>query len=471
MNDLAVQNKSILDELPPEWPQPLLDDIRQEIGQTDRKVVILDDDPTGTQTSKNIPILTEWSVASLENELRGDAPAFFVLTNSRSMSPSEACALARDIGDNLLIACRRTGKTVEVISRSDSTLRGHYPEEVTVLAEALQQETLPHLIIPFFLEGGRYTLNNIHYVMEKEDLVPAAQTPFAKDAAFGFSNSDLRLWIQEKTSGKVPAEQVVAISVEDIRLGGPEKVADILLSVAEGGVCIVNSVSYRDMETVTMALFRAAQNGRNFLARTAASFVRTRLGQDFADSFLGRKELITKSDNGGLFVVGSYVEKTTIQLQRLLEAGFIEGLELNAEKLLEPAAMKTEISRLKDTLNVMLAAGRDVAVFTSRKLVSADSVEESLRIGNLVSSSLIEVVQGLKVQPRYLVAKGGITSSDMATKGLQVKRAMVIGQVQPGVPVWRLGKESAYPGMAYIVYPGNVGGENGLAELSTLLKS
>lgn len=73
-------------------------------------------------------------------------------------------------------------------------------------------------------------------------------------------------------------------------------------------------------------------------------------------------------------------------------------------------------------------------------------------------------VSNLQSRPNFVVAKGGITSSDVATKGLMIRRAMVLGQILPGIPVWRAGPESKFPGMPYVIFPGNVGGETALLE-------
>ena len=96
--------------------------------------------------------------------------------------------------------------------------------------------------------------------------------------------------------------------------------------------------------------------------------------------------------------------------------------------------------------------------------------ESNLSIGSRVSDALIAILGLISTRPRYLIAKGGITSSDVATKGLGVKRALILGQILPGVPVWQLGPESKYPGMPYIVFPGNVGGPGALAEAVNILK-
>lgn len=456
---------SYLDTLPPEWQEDLLPRIQQELGQSTYKVVVLDDDPTGTQTVRDIPVLTTWSVAALEEELSGEFPAFFILTNSRSLTENAACDLAREIGENLYRASEKSGVRVVVISRSDSTLRGHFPSEVDASAQALSKDQLPYLIVPFFMEGGRFTLNDIHYVKELDSLVPASMTPFAKDAAFGFANSNLKNYIEEKTGGKIKAEEVISVSLQDIRIGGPDQVADIFRSVPKGAACFVNAASYRDMEVVVSALIKVENDGYEFLYRTAASFVRSRIGLDAGDGLLAGDQLVSPSDNGGLFVIGSYVPKTTSQVSALFDLTDVAAIEVQVDELLDESRRAAEIERVVSFTNQTLGSGADAAIYTSRSLVSGSDAASSLEIGRIVSESLVEIVSSITRQPRYLVAKGGITSSDIATKALGIKRAMVIGQALPGVPAWRCGEETRYPGMTYIVFPGNVGEDDALAQI------
>ncbi|MBU1566923.1 MAG: hypothetical protein KJ630_15025 [Proteobacteria bacterium] len=471
MRSTTVSAMSHLNSLPPEWSTDLLPAIREEIGSSRYKIIILDDDPTGTQTARDLPVLTKWSEQDLREELVREYPAFFILTNSRSLPEDQACSLARDIGTNLRRASEATGVRVVLISRSDSTLRGHFPAEVDAMAEAMGKESLPYLILPFFLEGGRYTINDIHYVRDQDQLIPASQTPFAKDAAFGFSHSNLKEWVEEKTCGKIPASAVTSVTIDDIRRGGPHKVAEILSSVNPGCACIVNAASYRDIEVIVTALLMVEHDGKEFLYRTAASFVRTRTGLDHRAELLSRSELAGDSYHGGLFVIGSYVEKTSLQLEALLAKTRVKSIEVEVEALLDPALRQKEIARAAVEVSEFLAAGQDTVLFTSRKLITGKDPAASLTIGQTVSDSLIAITWAISVQPRYLVAKGGITSSDIATKGLGVCRAMVIGQAQPGVPVWRLGPETRYPGMSYIIFPGNVGEENALACLQKNLEA
>jgi len=459
-----------LAQLPGEWPEDLLPAIRREVAGSRRKLVILDDDPTGTQTVHDLPVLTVWNRQTLVEELLGGYPAFFILTNSRSLPEPQARALAAEIGTSLRLAMEISGVETVVVSRSDSTLRGHFPAEVDSLAEAMGRQGLPYLLIPFFLEGGRYTVDNVHYVREGDTLIPAAQTPFAQDAAFGFCHSDLSDWVEEKSRGRISADRVVSISLEDIRLGGVTAVTEKLLAVPPGSACIVNAASYRDMEVVVAATLAAEKQGADFLYRTAASFVRTRVGISPQEGVLPGERMTGDSPHGGLFVIGSYVPKTGKQLANLLKDGAVVAVELSVPKLLADTTGEEEISRASGLVNELLTVGRDVALYTSRELVTGDDAAKSLAIGAMVSRSLIEVVRELAVAPRYLVAKGGITSSDVATAGLNVRRAMVLGQALPGVPAWQLGAESRYPGMAYIVFPGNVGDDQALVSLQRKLR-
>lgn len=470
MDKKRVDKERFLASLPHEWPDDLLPEIQHQVQVSRRKVVVLDDDPTGTQTVHSVPVLTEWPVEALRDELVNDLPAFYLLTNSRSLPLAEAESMNTEIGRNLVEAAQQANRPFVVVSRSDSTLRGHFPGEVQALAEALEQDFDAWLIIPFFLEGGRYTIDDIHYVAEGAWLVPAGETEFARDIAFGYQASNLRQWVEEKTRGCTSADAVASISIEDIRRGGPEWVAERLAGLTRGQVCVVNAASMSDLEVFTWGLMTAEAHGRRFLYRTAASFVRVRAG-------IAPQPLLTQEDlelpelGGGLIVVGSYVPRTTSQVDALLAYPGILGIEVDVLALLDDSRRQAEIERVAEHAEEALICHQDVVIYTSRLLVTSEDAESSLSVGQRVSEGLASIVLATSTRPRYLLAKGGITSSDVATGGLGVKRALVLGQILPGVPVWQLGPGSRHPGMPYIVFPGNVGSSGVLIEIVTALGS
>ncbi len=466
-----MPKEDLLARLPPEWPETdLRIRIREATRASRRKVVVLDDDPTGTQTVHDLPVLTEWTPGALAAAWEEAETTFYILTNSRRYPLAEATAMNQEIARNLCHVARAHGAEPLVVSRSDSTLRGHYPDEVSALRQALEAELGVRydgvVIVPFFLEGGRYTIHDIHWVQTGEELTPAAETEFARDSTFGYRHSNLREWVAEKTEGRVPADSVLSVSLRDIRKGGPGRVAELLGLVRDRQVLVVNAAAYRDLEVLVWGMIQAEEQGKRFLFRTAASFVKVRGGIPDR-GLLSPEELRsarTGEGTGGLTLVGSYVQRTTEQLNRALRLDDTVGLELQVSRVLDEISHQDEIELTRKQVEAELKQGRDVVLYTSRALFVPSHMTQ-LQAAQRVSDALAWVLGALSVRPRYLIGKGGITSSDLATDALGVRKARVLGQIVPGVPVWRLGPESKYPGLAYVVFPGNVGDTEALARV------
>ncbi len=452
--------------LPPEWGEDLAPAIREAFAKAGVTLIVMDDDPTGCQTVHDTPILTAWPVDALRDEFER-SPCFFILTNSRSLPAREAAELNREVAGNIVKAA--AGRRFMVISRSDSTLRGHFKAEIEALTAGFGLRDAVTLCIPAFFEGGRFTIGDIHYVKDGDNLIPAAETPYAKDPSFGFTSSNLRDYVCEKMGGAVSREDICSVSLDDIRRGGPDRVAGKLSGCPGGSFCIVNACARSDMDVVALAVFRAMAEGKRFLFRTAAAIIPALIG-------LGTRPLLAAADFApaqtgcGLVVVGSFVPMSSRQLAHLLNHGDVSGFELDVKRLLSGEG-KTEIQRVITDANRSVAARRDTVVYTSRELVMGATAEDSIRIQAGVAGALIEIVRGIQSAPRYVLAKGGITSHDVAAKALGVQRALVAGQIIPGVPVWRLGEGSRFPGMGYIVFPGNVGGETSMTDVVRALRN
>ena len=425
-------------------------------------VIVLDDDPTGTQTVHDIPVLTEWSRESVLEQFNSGTELFYILTNSRSLTEKNAVELTNEIGSNIKAAASENNTRFWVISRSDSTLRGHYPAEVQALQQSLALNGV-EFIIPCFFEGGRYTVKDIHYVRQGDQLIPAAETPYAKDAVFGYNHSNLRFWIEEKTNGLVDQSLVQSISLEDLREQSLEKLTTKISKFRPGDHCVVNATCYEDLNAFCLALL---SSGISPLFRTAASLVA-------ALGCLGKKDLLKGEEivngKGGLIVVGSYVSTTTEQLNHLLQNNDrLMPIELEVNKILG-ADDSSFVNSIIEQIEVNLQGDNSIVLYTSRKLITGTSEQENQDIAHKVSSTLTKIVSELKTRPGFLITKGGITSSDLATKALGVKKALVVGQIIEGVPVWKLGGESKFPGMHQIIFPGNVGDSSALTEVFNLL--
>jgi len=459
--------------LPQEYAEDTIGLIREHINDNDAPVlVVLDDDPTGTQTCHDINVLTVWDYDTLREEFESDSKGFFILTNSRALPPTEARELITRITQNVAKAAKESGKAFDIVLRGDSTLRGHLPDEPEAAEEVLGQFD-GWVFAPFFFQGGRYTIDDVHYVKEVDTLVPASQTPFAADATFGYKSSNLRDYIIEKCGQRFSPETIFSITLDDIRVGGPAKVTSKLLDVPKGSAIVVNAAAESDMFVFVAGVLGAEKQNRRYLFRTGAAFVSSRLAitsiPPLTMADLGINLSSQASVRGGLIVAGSYVPKTTAQLRVLRErrGDALHVIELDVSQLISSSAAADALieSATRDA-TAHIQAGKDVLVMTSRKLITGADALSSLSIGATVARALVKITESVEVRPRYIIAKGGITSSDAATKGLRMRRARVLGQAAKGVPLWRCDEEtSRHRGVPYVVFPGNVGTEETLAEV------
>ncbi|WP_314799285.1 four-carbon acid sugar kinase family protein [uncultured Selenomonas sp.] len=446
--------------------------LNEEREAFDRKIIVLDDDPTGVQTVNGIHVYTDWTKESIAAGFAEENRMFFILTNSRAFQTAQTEAEHRTIAARVAAEARRTGKEFMLISRSDSTLRGHYPLETVTLARTLEEsgERIDgEVLMPFFKEGGRFTIGDVHYVQEGAELTPAGDTEFARDKTFGYTSSDMKEYIEEKTQGAFRAADVVSISLDDLRAMRVDVIIKQLMAVTDFRKVIVNAVDYVDVKVFAIAMIRAMKAGKHFLFRTAAAWTKV-IGGVTDKPLLRRDELVVPGNaNGGLIIIGSHVKKTTEQFEKLRELDAVKFIEFNHLLVLDTPRLEEELQRIIRETEDAIRHGMTVAVYTGRKRFDAGSEEESLRVSVQISDALTSIVRRLSVQPAFLIAKGGITSSDVGTKGLSVRRALVLGQVAPGIPVWQTGAESKFPGMSYIIFPGNVGAVETLRDVVKML--
>jgi uncharacterized protein YgbK (DUF1537 family) len=452
------------DPLPPEPNvESLISEIRRSLEDPAGRLLVLDDDPTGVQTMQNIEILTAWEPELIDRTLREQSRLLYVLTNSRALDEAGAVKLTASVVAVLRSAAEKNRIRFFPISRSDSTLRGHYPAELGPFTELLPEPPDGHLIVPAYPEGGRIVLDGCHFVYDhsKGRYVPVTETDFSKDPTFGFSHYRLAEWVEEKSKGAWKASQVLAIPLKMLRQGGPDEVAALLRKAQNNVPIVVDTVTDTDLVVLSAGLLRAEASGKRFLCRTAAPFVRSRLGE--LPAAVLDPEVI--GSGPGLVLVGSYVQRTSEQLAAARALPNVDSIELLVDRLFESADADRHLAEVIEAIESTLAAHRTALVFTSRGLMSTRGELNHVHISAIISDALSGIPTKLSRQPSWLVAKGGITSNDVLTKGLKAKRARVLGQVASGVSALRLGAESAYPGLTFIVFPGNVGGPSTLAEL------
>jgi uncharacterized protein YgbK (DUF1537 family) len=429
---------------------------------SETKLVVLDDDPTGSQTVHGCLLLTRWDVDTLREALLDAAPLFFVLTNTRGMDALRAEKITREVCRNLKVALdvlARSGRVIDpiMISRSDSTLRGHYPVETDVIAGELGPFDA-HFLIPAFIEGGRVTRDGVHYLLVDGEPVPVNETEFARDSVFGYTHAFLPDYVEEKTHGRIRAGQVERFSLADVRGGCLAR----LLALSGNVACVVDAESHADLAAFAVDLKAAAGQGKRFLCRSAAGIVSALADLPPQPVAAGEMRRYVRGGQPGAVLAGSHVDRTTRQLQQLLQEPDVAPVEVDVACLPDQAQALRE--SVLGRIAVAHARGATAVIFTSRRELTFADEQTRLAFGEQVSAFLMEIVHHLPADIGFLISKGGITSNDVLSQGLSLRTARVLGQILPGCSVVRCpGDHVLFPDLPVVIFPGNVGDDGALA--------
>lgn len=429
---------------------------------SETKIIVLDDDPTGSQTVHGCLLLTRWDKDTLREAILDASPLFFVLTNTRGMAAKQAAEITREVCKNLklaLVELEKSGNHVNpiLVSRSDSTLRGHYPVETDVIAEELGPFDA-HFLVPAFFEGGRTTRDSVHYLKVNGKDTPVHETEFARDSVFAYHHSFLPDYVEEKTGGRIKAGQVERFVLNDVRGNSLQR----LLNLHENTCCVVDAETQSDLNHFAGQLRTAAGQGKRFLFRSAASLL-TALARLPAQPVAAQAmEKYVRGGKPGAVIVGSHVKKTTLQLDHLLKMPGVESIEVNVERL--PSSRDALLSEIIQKCEQAHTAGKTPVVFTSRLEKTFSDQAARLAFGDMVSAFLMDVVRNLPKTLGFLISKGGITSNDVLSSGLALRTSRVVGQILPGCSVVCCPSDHPrYPDLPVIIFPGNVGDDQAVA--------
>ena len=437
---------------------------------TKPKIIVLDDDPTGSQTVHSCLLLTRWDVETLRLGLGDDSPIFFVLTNTRALTPEQAAAVTKEVCHNLKIALEAEGiEDFLVVSRSDSTLRGHYPVETDVITEEVGPFDA-HFLVPAFFEGGRVTRESVHYLIIDGVPTPVHETEFARDSVFGYHHSYLPDYVEEKTKGRIRADSVERFVLDDIRKGSLER----LRNLSGNQCCVVDAETQADLNKFAAEVLAVAAEGKHFLFRSAASILTSLASLGSQPVAAADMAQYVRQGKPGAVIVGSHVKKTTQQLERLLQAPGIVGVEVDVAHLLddvetfpETSLQRTDLlARILERVEDVHAAGKTPVVYTSRKELVFKDVQTRLEFGTAVSSLLMDIVRGLPADIGFLMSKGGITSNDVLSTGLALRSARLVGQILAGCSMVRTPADHPqFPNLPVVLFPGNVGDADALVTI------
>ena len=398
------------------------------------KIIVFDDDPTGSQTVRGCPLLLEFSPSGLAAGLADPSPLLFLLTNSRALEPDEARLHLRQLCRRLRPLLDQLDRPWLVVSRGDSTLRGHTPLEHDVIRAELGPFHAS-LLVPAFPQGGRTTCQGVHLLHGQ----PLHQTPFSQDRRFSYPSSDLPVWLEHNSAGAIAAAQVIRLSS-----------AAGLEQLQAGDWAVLDAADPQDLDAIGSAVIAELAQGRRHLCQSAASLLNGLSG--IRSRLLGPAEL-PPIQAGGVVLVGSHVPLTDQQLTALLEEPQCTGVEFSLD------SDARDWPALTAELEVIRAQGRTPVLFSSRGERSGLSPQQQRQL----ASAMAQVVLGLEPPLGYVIAKGGTTSLTLLAEGLGFQQLRLLGQLQPGLsivqPEQPHGRFGALP---VVTFPGNLGDQDSL---------
>ena len=427
------------------------------------KVLVLDDDPTGSQTVHSCPLLLRWDEDSLRHGLAHPSPLLFLLANTRALDPRAAEQRVRSLCQALkaALAEAQAAGTIDrwlVLSRGDSTLRGHFPLELQVIEQELGPFAAT-LLAPAFLPGGRTTKDGMHLLHGE----PVHATAFAQDRLFGFSSSFLPDWVEEKTSGQIPAAAVERIGLSDLEVG-PDALQAQLAALSPAAMACVDAERPEQLNALGEAIWACARQGQRFALQSAASLINGLVPlppQPLDASGLARLRRREPSGDWlpGLVLVGSHVPLADAQLTTLLAETVCVGIELDVRKVArvisgpEPVRLLSSLEQSwRQQIETVLSEGLTPVVFTSRGELQCSSAAERRELGMALAELMARLAAALAPQLGYVISKGGITTHTLLESGLQAPWVELQGQLFAGLSL-----VLTPGGLPVITFPGNLG--------------
>ncbi len=447
------------------------------------KIIIIDDDPTGSQTVNDCNLILRWDYETLLKGLKGSSNLLFILANTRSLTEKDVKIRLKEICSSLKVIMNNSLFAEEefvVISRGDSTLRGHNFIEPFVINELLGPFDAT-FYIPAFIEGNRTTVNGNHFV----DNIPIHKTIFSKDKIFGFNTSNVKELIYEQSNYQLDINYIENIFLKDFELfetNQPNKLYMYIERLNNNKKVIVDIVNYSQLDKFSR-IVKSLLKKKKFLFRSSASFISSlsNIKQTKKDhiyfSQLSRKN-INDERMKGLIVVGSYVELTTLQLKKVLEISLCKPVEINVFKLYSFFKLEDNFQQINSLKELILNSIRQKLskdfipiLYTSREIVSPRDNNDLIQFQLFLSTFISEIVSSIKNEIGYLISKGGMTTNTIISEGLEADSVYLEGQILPGISLvtFKLLKQKGK--LPIVTFPGNIGNSMSLVKALGILEN
>tara|TARA_Y100001970_G_scaffold288643_1_gene416554 strand:+ start:7671 stop:9026 length:1356 start_codon:yes stop_codon:yes gene_type:complete len=444
-----------------------------------KKIIVLDDDPTGSQTVYGCSLIIKWDLNTILTALRDSSPLFFILINTRAMNENDAKEVIIEVCNLIKLALKieeLSFNDVYVISRGDSTLRGHFFIEPLIINDTIGPfDAL--FYIPAFIEAGRLTIEGIHCL----NGLPLHETSYAKDNIFGFKDSNLVNFLVEKSNSQITKERVKRISKQLLEKASKSRsdfklLQEMIIQFSNFQYVVVDIENYIHMNTFC-SLVKSLENKKRFLFRSAASLINglSRLNKNKLDLLELNKFRVLDIFNQpkpGIIIIGSHVEIANKQLIAILEEEQCQGIELSVEEIYENINSENGLHKMKayreyitNKIFSIFECGKTPILYTSRKEKRFNSTDQKIIFCNNLAIEIALIIRGIYQDLGYIISKGGITTNILLRDGLLLNQVHLQGQIVPGLSLVYPDVNNSLKNLPIVTFPGNFGQTETLKEI------
>jgi len=440
------------------------------------KIIVIDDDPTGSQLVHDCLLLLNWNYETLLKGLMSKSNLLFVLANTRSLSEEKVEKRLQEICNNLyrVLIENNISDNLLFVSRGDSTLRGHNFLEPYLINEYLGPfDATFH--IPAFLEGNRKTINGKHFV----NGIPAHKTTFAKDIIFGYETNDLKNLLYKKSRSKIELKNIENLYLIDQQ--SSHELKKYIQNLKNNTHVIVDIDKFSQLDKFSQIIRELFKN-KKFLFRTAASFLKSISNtKNSKKSNFYYSQLRARNNLNqflpGIIIIGSYTDISTNQFKKLLEVDFFHAIELDVEKFYKIDVSKDKETQIYKLKNFILEKVRTTLknscipiIYTSRKEKILENNLDQMDFYNSLSLFVAEIVADIKYEIGYLISKGGITSNTILNSSFNVDYVYLEGQICSGISLVKV-KLINNNYLPVITFPGNLGDDYSLKDVWKVIEN
>ena len=440
------------------------------------KIIVIDDDPTGSQSVHDCLLLLNWKYETLLKGLLSKSSLLFILANTRSLSEKGVKKRLQEICNNLnKVSIENNIKhNLLFVSRGDSTLRGHNFLEPYLINEYLGPfDATFH--IPAFLEGNRKTINGKHFV----NGIPAHKTTFAKDIIFGYETNDLKNLLYKKSRSKIELKNIENLYLIDQQ--SSHELKKYIQNLKNNTHVIVDIDKFSQLDKFSQIIRELFKN-KKFLFRTAASFLKSISNtKNSKKSNFYYSQLRARNNLNqflpGIIIIGSYTDISTNQFKKLLEVDFFHAIELDVEKFYKIDVSKDKETQIYKLKNFILEKVRTTlknscipVIYTSRKEKILENNLDQMDFYNSLSLFVAEIVADIKYEIGYLISKGGITSNTILNSSFNVDYVYLEGQICSGISLVKV-KLINNNYLPVITFPGNLGDDYSLKDVWKVIEN